>query len=133
MQSYGSDRFRQELGKVYWLYILRVLISPQFINLLAGTEVAKVGHTSESTTHAMEEVNVMMDGRQIRIVDSPGFDDTHLDDYEILRRISDWFAATYAPCCRENHHYEYTNMISGTRSGFESPVSSTFARSRKLG
>ena len=34
------------------------------------------------------------DSRRLVIVDTPGFDDTYVDDVEILTRISDWLATS---------------------------------------
>ena len=33
-------------------------------------------------------------GRRVIIVDTPGFDDTYVDDVEILRRITVWLASS---------------------------------------
>lgn len=35
-----------------------------------------------------------MDGRTVTIIDTPGFDDTHKDEAEILRLITEFLAAT---------------------------------------
>lgn len=36
-----------------------------------------------------------IEGRRVVIVDTPGFDDTYIDDSEILRRIAVWLATSY--------------------------------------
>ena len=36
------------------------------------------------------ELRELLGGRRVVFVDTPGFDDTHIGDEEILSRISDW-------------------------------------------
>ncbi|KAF8959510.1 P-loop containing nucleoside triphosphate hydrolase protein [Flammula alnicola] len=80
-----------------------------FINALLGEESKTkliVGHSLKSCTPHLQPVimtdvvsmsrhDQLKDGRLI-IVDTPGFDDTYVDDSEILRRISVWLAASYS-------------------------------------
>ena len=35
-----------------------------------------------------------LEGHRVIIVEMPGFDDTHVDDVEILRRIGVWLASS---------------------------------------
>jgi hypothetical protein len=59
-----------------------------------------VGHDLNSCTaelkHAFVEISdrPKLDGRRIVIVDTPGFDDTYVEDHEVLRRIAVWLAFT---------------------------------------
>ena len=61
-----------------------------------GQNVAEVGHGLRSRTTEIQPV--IMDphpndpSRRLIFVDTPGFDDTFIDDTEILRRISVWLA-----------------------------------------
>ena len=35
-----------------------------------------------------------LEGHRVIVVDTPGFDDTYVDDVEILRRIAVWLASS---------------------------------------
>ena len=68
------------------------------INQLAGKEVVVVGHDIESCTAEIISVIIQHpteENRRIILVDTPGFDDTYVDDVEILKRIADWLAQSY--------------------------------------
>ena len=62
--------------------------------MLVGRDVAGVGHDIISCTQKIEPFIITRtnDPRRIVLVDTPGFDDTLLDDTEILRRIAIWLA-----------------------------------------
>ena len=62
--------------------------------MLVGREVTRVGHSLASCTYKVEPFIITRDNdpRRIVLVDTPGFDDTFLDDTEILRRIAIWLA-----------------------------------------
>lgn len=65
-----------------------------------------VGHDLHSKTKVIQyaiiddwarhlpEKHKLFKGQRIVIVDSPGFDDTYIDDSEILRRIAAWLASS---------------------------------------
>ena len=61
-----------------------------------GRNVVEVSHKLRSCTAEIEPV--IMDphpndpSRRLIFVDTPGFDDTYIDDAEILRRIAAWLA-----------------------------------------
>ena len=61
-----------------------------------GRNVVEVSHRLHSCTTKIEPV--IMDphpndpSRRLIFVDTPGFDDTYIDDTEILRLISVWLA-----------------------------------------
>ncbi|KAF5321519.1 hypothetical protein D9619_000408 [Psilocybe cf. subviscida] len=75
------------------------------VNLLAGREAVTVGNQLESCTvdlcpfiiEPKDWTNPTTDPtpRRLILVDTPGFDDTYVEDSEILRRISVWLAASY--------------------------------------
>ncbi|KAG6824947.1 hypothetical protein H0H92_005338 [Tricholoma furcatifolium] len=70
-----------------------------FINTLLGKEVAIVGHGLESETPQVQHYTLShpdYPNNRILILDTPGFDDTFVDDKEILRRIAVWLAQSYA-------------------------------------
>ena len=64
-----------------------------------GRNVVEVGHGLRSRTTKIQPV--IMDphpsdpSRRLIFVDTPGSDDTHIDDTEILRRIAAWLALSY--------------------------------------
>ena len=63
----------------------------------------EVGHDLKSCTNKLQHAFIELShiskhqelkGRRIVIVDTPGFDDTTVDDSEILRRIAVWLASS---------------------------------------
>jgi predicted GTPase len=59
----------------------------QFINDACDANLP-VGHGQWSCTRDVDEAQpFMIDGREIRLIDTPGFDDTTVPDSEILGRI----------------------------------------------
>ena len=72
-------------------YQCRSLIPPpQFINKAAGLEETDVGHGLGSCTHQIQVVRCLdKQNRQIIFVDTPGFDDTNISDFDILQVVAD--------------------------------------------
>ncbi|KAG6833280.1 hypothetical protein H0H87_009455 [Tephrocybe sp. NHM501043] len=69
-----------------------------FINILIGQEVASVGHDLQSHTAHIQHFTLIhpdLPNRRIVVIDTPGFDDTDIDDREVLRRIAVWLARSY--------------------------------------
>ncbi|KAF4614587.1 hypothetical protein D9613_003446 [Agrocybe pediades] len=74
-----------------------------FVNYLvqAGALKSPVGHGLTSCTNGLHpiQLNFPNDGPlghyKITLVDTPGFDDTNLEDTAILRLIADWLAKVY--------------------------------------
>ncbi|KAJ8517857.1 hypothetical protein ONZ45_g5026 [Pleurotus djamor] len=70
-----------------------------FINMVTGTDGDKgVGHDLESCTNEIKILKFQCLERSIQdiaFVDTPGFDDTHKSDIEILNLIADWLKTTY--------------------------------------
>lgn len=68
----------------------------QFINTFTGRNAVVVSHKLRSCTAKIQPV--IMDphptdpSRRLILVDTPGFDDTFVDDAEILRLIAAWLA-----------------------------------------
>ncbi|KAG8942195.1 hypothetical protein FRC03_003536 [Tulasnella sp. 419] len=60
-----------------------------FINTTTGSRLA-VGHRlrSETKNVALERFNYR--GHRINLLDTPGFDDSHVSDTDILKRIASW-------------------------------------------
>jgi predicted GTPase len=57
-----------------------------------------VGHTLESCTSEIKIVKLSvpeLDDGDVVFVDTPGFDDTHKSDADILKMVADWLKSTY--------------------------------------
>ena len=69
---------------------------PQFINKAVGLEENELGHGSESSTHQIRVVRCFdkKQNRQIVFIDTPGFDDTNISDFDILQVVADWLKLT---------------------------------------
>ncbi|KAH8693455.1 P-loop containing nucleoside triphosphate hydrolase protein, partial [Phaeosphaeriaceae sp. PMI808] len=55
----------------------------------------EIGHGLSSMTKEVQAASAEIDGHQITLVDTPGFDDTHLTDTQVLGLIADWLKYTY--------------------------------------
>lgn len=68
----------------------------QFVNNAAGRTEVAIGYDLKSQTRAVQPVRCPHpDGRRnIVLVDTPGFDDTHLSDALILKTIANWLKDT---------------------------------------
>ena len=71
----------------------------QFINEYLGKSAARTSPKYESCTPNVEShIHTLSSKRRIVLVDTPGFNDTHEDETEILRRVAVWLAASYDLC-----------------------------------
>ena len=76
------------------LSVRELIRSFQFINLASGSHL-RVGVSLKSCTAEVQVANEFtLDGRQILLIDTPGFDDTNVSDAEILERIAAFLAVT---------------------------------------
>ncbi|KAJ2915294.1 hypothetical protein MD484_g5093, partial [Candolleomyces efflorescens] len=73
-----------------------------FINVLRGNDEMEINHNLASCTKEISVATLtlppthpMCPNRRLVLVDTPGFNDTHEGEYEILRRISVWLASVY--------------------------------------
>ncbi|KAK0510284.1 hypothetical protein JMJ35_007678 [Cladonia borealis] len=67
-----------------------------FIEKLTGEEV-NVNHGLVSCTADVEEYTFVYKARyKVHLIDTPGFNDTTLQDIDVLRKISSWLSAAYA-------------------------------------
>ena len=57
--------------------------------LASCTEVI-ASHIVVEAPQKYAQLSQLLEGRRIGLVDTPGFDDTHMADGEILNRISEW-------------------------------------------
>jgi len=66
-----------------------------------GKNTVIVGHDLKSCTAQLTPIfwpiaePEHLRGKRLVLVDTPGFDDTHTSDSEILRRIAIWLASSY--------------------------------------
>ncbi|QRV78131.1 50S ribosome-binding GTPase [Ceratobasidium sp. AG-Ba] len=66
-----------------------------FVNDASGANFA-IGHKSHACTQEVAQSPVFqVDGRNVVLFDTPGFDDTELSDTEILKRIASFLADSY--------------------------------------
>lgn len=74
-----------------------------FIRTYTGNESIAIGSTTESCTTKVtpyeaiipDEYATKLAGRRLILVDTPGFDDTHLSDVEVLERVAGWLEKSY--------------------------------------
>lgn len=68
----------------------------EFIGKAADRDDIGVGHDLQSFTTEVRALRVRIPamGENIILVDTPGFDDTHKSDYEILELIAKWLKTT---------------------------------------
>ena len=60
----------------------------QFVNQASGSYLT-VGNELDSCTSAIQESEeFILDGRRVVLVDTPGFDDTHKSDTDVLKTIA---------------------------------------------
>jgi GTPase Era involved in 16S rRNA processing len=72
----------------------------QLIDLLSGQKIKRVGHALQSFTSEVQAIRIrgsIENSDRLVLVDTPGFDDTNLSDYEILTLIGEWLSTTYIP------------------------------------
>lgn len=55
----------------------------------------KVGHSLISETHQIAEAEYVIPGLQVRLIDTPGFNDTHMTDRQILELIAKYLEAIF--------------------------------------
>lgn len=60
----------------------------QFINTVSGSQMRISSGLRSCTSIVQITPPFMLDGRSIRLIDTPGFDDTTKSDTEILRMIA---------------------------------------------
>lgn len=66
----------------------------KFISACSGRDV-KVGTSLESCTTDVDEYEFKWANKSIHLIDTPGFDDTHRSDREVLEDIASWLATSY--------------------------------------
>ncbi|GJJ78405.1 hypothetical protein EMPS_10764 [Entomortierella parvispora] len=64
------------------------------IREISGQDVG-VGHGLQSFTQNIQQVICEISGHPVMILDTPGFDDTHRSDTEVLTEVADYLASLY--------------------------------------
>ncbi|KAF8065328.1 P-loop containing nucleoside triphosphate hydrolase protein [Lyophyllum atratum] len=67
-----------------------------FVNKLMNRIVASVGDDLDSHTMHIQPFLYTRSAGRIVVVDTPGFDNTYIEDHEILSRLADWLAQSHA-------------------------------------
>ena len=79
-----------------------------------------VGHLLASCTSELQYAIIdnasPCEGHRVIIVDTPGFDDTFMDEVEILRRIAVWLASSYVAIFVRTGDITVTDHTEGTMS-----------------
>ncbi|KAI0950844.1 hypothetical protein AcW1_008041 [Taiwanofungus camphoratus] len=65
-----------------------------FINSVCGSQL-RVGTSLQSCTDRVQIANCVIAGHAVTLIDTPGFDDTHKSQAEILRDIGNFLETTY--------------------------------------
>ncbi|KAH9485980.1 hypothetical protein JR316_0000042 [Psilocybe cubensis] len=85
-----------------------------FINMILGQERMKVGHEQESCTSVVSAIPVLpskasvcnrIGNRKVLLVDTPGFDNTEVDDMKVLGEITNCLEDLY------RHHHTMGGII----------------------
>ena len=61
-----------------------------FINSILGTDRFVVGKSLRGQTNRVEDELIQINGQLVRLVETPGFDDTNMTDTHILDMIVTW-------------------------------------------
>ncbi|KAH8092660.1 P-loop containing nucleoside triphosphate hydrolase protein [Cristinia sonorae] len=87
-----------------------------FVNLASGSSL-RIGYGLESCTSEVEvSPPLAIDGKNVTLIDTPGFDDTNKSEAEILTLIADFLATTYENG-RKLHGVIFIHRISDHRMG----------------
>ncbi|KAF8228363.1 P-loop containing nucleoside triphosphate hydrolase protein [Tricholoma matsutake] len=100
-----------------------------FINLVSGSDLKVSNHLGSCTEEVAESDDFELDGRTLRLLDTPGFDDTDRSEFETLKKIATSLEYQY----RNGiilHGIIYLHRISDNRMGGASTRS--FRLFRKL-
>ncbi|CAA7269624.1 unnamed protein product [Cyclocybe aegerita] len=66
-----------------------------FVNVASGSNFLVGQGLGSTTEHACMTGTFQLDGHPVRLVDTPGFDDTTRTDLDILRTIADYLTSAY--------------------------------------
>jgi len=87
-----------------------------FVNQVSGS-CLEIGDDLESCTSKVQESEeFILDGKRVVLVDTPGFDDTHKTDTEVLKSIAGFLGETYSVGAKLTGVI-YTHRISDIKFG----------------
>ncbi|KAJ9504307.1 hypothetical protein H2202_000363 [Exophiala xenobiotica] len=66
-----------------------------FIRRVTENDTVVVGDGLKSVTQQMQPFQVQHEGKHFSIVDTPGFNDTHRSDSEVLKELAQWLDSFY--------------------------------------
>ncbi|KAF5664603.1 P-loop containing protein [Fusarium circinatum] len=66
-----------------------------FVSKAANRTDLEIGHGIDSCTQDIKSVTFNLDGNQVTLIDTPGFDDTFKSDGDILQLVANYLSATY--------------------------------------
>ncbi|KJX95148.1 hypothetical protein TI39_contig4131g00001 [Zymoseptoria brevis] len=66
-----------------------------FIKIASGIDGVGIGHDLKSFTQSPEPFTFLNNGTSITLVDTPGFNDTDLNESDVLKAIADWLDWDY--------------------------------------
>ncbi|KAF8754492.1 50S ribosome-binding GTPase [Rhizoctonia solani] len=105
MKIMNTDAMNTDAPKLIALFGATGTGKTTFINDASG-ENLEVGDDLESCTHEVAPTQVFrIDGQDVVLIDTPGFDDTELSDTEILKRITAFLTSSY------KNGYKLTGII----------------------
>ncbi|KAI1114496.1 P-loop containing nucleoside triphosphate hydrolase protein [Nemania sp. NC0429] len=87
-----------------------------FIADCTGRKDVEIGHDLESCTNSVAIFRENLNGRDVYLIDTPGFDDTNKEDVEILTAVAHYLSVSYANNVSVNGIL-YLHRISDTRIG----------------
>ncbi|KAJ6024302.1 hypothetical protein N7540_005099 [Penicillium herquei] len=85
-----------------------------FIKIATGSPDVEIGHSLESCTSEMRGYSFHHKGKNINLVDTPGFNDTHKSETEVLQEIAAWLKTSYKQS-RKLHGVIYLHSINNPR------------------
>ena len=91
-----QERARYVFCRKLYIFSSNLPYCIEFIGKVADRDDIGVGHDLQSCTTEVRALRVRTPemGKNIILVDTPGFDDTHKSDYEILELIAKWLKTT---------------------------------------
>ena len=81
--QYKNMNIDETKEKVFVLLGLTGVGKSSFINGITNTQKCEIGHNAKSCTKNIQMVNTLLNGINYYIIDTPGFDDSKLDEEKI--------------------------------------------------
>lgn len=88
----GKSTVSVSRGHLYLLAVPNIIF--QFINSIAGSNFTVSGNPA-SCTQTIQTAHCFVEGREVDLIDTPGFDDTTRSEVEILNDIAGFLENQY--------------------------------------